>query len=176
MERASAHKHRFTPLLEEHIMKIRMATRLTGLAFVVSMMGVSAFSVAHAQDAPGAVQADALPHLGTWSLDMAAGVAASPDLDDDMREIMVGAFAGTTMVMTLAEGGVYSTVMTMDGNPMEQSGTWQTESHDGMVLRISTRSSADSPPIYMTLTLDTADSGTCLMESDGYPVPMQRVP
>jgi hypothetical protein len=126
-------------------------------------------------------EAASLSHLGTWSLDMATGISNSEDLPPAMRRTMAASFENTTMVMTLAEGGVYTMAVTMDGVLNERTGTWTEISRDGAVLRIGIRTgpnaaAEDAEVDYKTLTLVSADSGTCLMEADGYSVPMVRVP
>ena len=69
--------------------------------------------------------------------------------------------------------------MVMGGTRYQRPGTWTVDSQSDSTVRLaivadSETPDPDRPPSYLTLTLDSPDQGTCLIESEGYPVPMQR--
>jgi hypothetical protein len=146
-------------------------------ALLLTLSGTAVHVVA--QPATGGVDTS-FPWIGYWSLDFAAGVAANPQIPEEMRAGMAAEYADSPMTLRLDADGTYEVTMVMDGNTNRESGIWEPVHEDGMTMRVATRSeeslaNGEQRTLYLTLVLDGLDAGTCIMEEDGHRVPMRRI-
>jgi hypothetical protein len=156
---------------------------IVSLALATSSVAVVQQANAQEQPASSPTAAAAAPStlmIGRWSLDMAAGVAASDTIAEEDRARRIESMTGVSMTMLLTADGVYETSMEMDGNAFQRPGRWTIDSESESMVRLAfvaddRAADSDRPPDYLTLTFESADRGTCVFESDGYPVPMVRV-